>query len=43
VKKTEAIMEILAAYDLTQSFRGAQHACGAAGRDFEPVVHRRDE
>jgi len=29
VKKTEAIMEILAAYDLTQSFRDAAELTGA--------------
>jgi transposase len=42
VKKTEAIMEILAAYDLTQSFRDAAELVGCAPNTVIRYVRARD-
>jgi hypothetical protein len=42
VKKTEAIMEILAAYDLTQSFRDAAELTGCSHHTVARYVRARD-
>jgi len=42
VKKTEAIMEILAAYDLTQSFRDAGELTGCSHHTVARYVRARD-
>jgi hypothetical protein len=42
VKKTEAIMEILAAYDLTQSFRDAAELSGCSHHTVARYVRARD-
>jgi hypothetical protein len=42
VKKTEAIMEILAAYDLTHSFRDAAELTGSSHHTVARYVRARD-
>ena len=42
MKKTEAIMEILAAYDLTQSFRDAAELTGCSHHTVARYVRARD-
>ena len=42
MKKTEAIMEILAAYDLTQSFRNAAELTGCSHHTVARYVRARD-